>query len=221
MKIALINASPKARESVSGSILRQLQTMIGENDEYIEFHFRKRELKSGVINELALCDCLVFAFPLYVDGLPSQLLSCLKQLEGYFSTHPKKKIGVYCLVNCGFYEGIQTAVALDIMKNWCYKAGLSWGQGVGIGSGGMILSIENIPVEHRLKKNFSRALDTISGSISSLSGAENVFIDLNFPRFLYKLAGDMGWRWQIKKNGLKVRDLNRRISACTSEDGHA
>lgn len=220
MKIALINGSPKAKDSASGSILMQLQKRIREDNEILELQFRKNELNSEVLSELALCDCLVFAFPLYVDGIPSHLLIYLKQLEDFFSLQTKKEIRVYCLVNCGFYEGDQTEPAMDIMKNWCNKAGLNWGQGIGIGTGGMILSVENASSEHKLKKSYSAALDTISENISSLNEAKSIYTNFNIPRLLYKLGGNMGWRKQIKNNGLRVSDLNRRIVICTLQEGH-
>ena len=31
-----------------------------------------------------------------------------------------------------------------------------------------------------------------------------------FPKFMYKMAAEMGWRDSAKKNGLKVSDLDRR-----------
>ncbi|MDD3225429.1 MAG: hypothetical protein PHX70_12160 [Clostridium sp.] len=36
---------------------------------------------------------------------------------------------------------------------------------------------------------------------------ENIFITANFPRFLYKFAAQMGWQKDIKKNGLRRKDL--------------
>ncbi|HAW69762.1 MAG TPA: hypothetical protein DHD79_09105, partial [Firmicutes bacterium] len=83
--------------------------------------------------ELAACDTLVFAFPLYVDGIPSHLLSCLSQMEGYLKPLASKEMRVYAIVNCGFYEGRQNQHALDMMQNWCAKTRLIWGHGLGIG----------------------------------------------------------------------------------------
>jgi|CZCB01.1.fsa_nt_gi multimeric flavodoxin WrbA len=211
MKIGLINGSPKQRNSVSETIINQLKGRIEKGNQLIELHFRTNRLSDQSIGQLASCDCLVFAFPLYVDGIPSHLLACLRQLEDYFSKEAKKELRVYCLVNCGFYEGEQTAIAQDIMKNWCKRATLSWGQGIGIGSGGMVQSVANAGDDFRLKRNFARALDMVSKNILSLSEAENVYINFNFPRLLYKLCGEMGWRKQIKNEGLKVKDLNRQI----------
>jgi hypothetical protein len=76
---------------------------------------------------LTECNVLVFAFPLYVDGIPSHLLNCLRKLEKFFGGLDKKDIMVYSLGNCGFYEGDQNKLAIEMMENWCAKAGLKWG----------------------------------------------------------------------------------------------
>jgi multimeric flavodoxin WrbA len=208
MKIALINGSPKIKYSASGCLLQELMTFLeNDNNTITEYYFRKPQLSKEEMEQLGEYNILVFAFPLYVDGIPSHLLNCLIQLEGFFSTVKEKDIIVYCLVNCGFYEGHQTAVAIEMMKNWCTKAGLKWGQGVGIGAGGMLLSVKNVPIGHGPKKNLGVALKKLANNILECSTGEDIFITANFPRILYKLAAEMGWRKSIKANGLKRRDL--------------
>ena len=159
---------------------------------------------------MAESNALVFAFPLYVDGIPSHLLSCIMQLESFLSTIKEKDIVVYTLVNCGFFEGHQTALAIEMMKNWCKKAGLRWGQGIGMGAGGMLQSVKNVPAGYGPKKDLGEALSKLVKNISERSSGEDIFITANFPRFLYKLAAEMGWRKSVKANGLKTRDLHLR-----------
>lgn len=159
------------------------------------------------MEQLTGCDALIFAFPLYVDGIPSHLLNCLIQLEMHFSGIKEKDTVVYALINCGFYEGHQAKLALEMMENWCARAGLKWGQGVGIGAGGMLLSIKNVPLGHGPKKSLGKAFKQLSDNILKRTSAGSIFISLNFPRALYKLAAETGWRLAIKNNGLKTKDL--------------
>ncbi|HBR23998.1 MAG TPA: hypothetical protein DD782_05515, partial [Firmicutes bacterium] len=139
---ALINGSPKANSSVSGAILKDLRKRLSDHqdqleagtcDTYAVYHFSKPQINQQDLAELAACDTLVFAFPLYVDGIPSHLLSCLSQMEGYLKPLASKEMRVYAIVNCGFYEGRQNQHALDMMQNWCAKTRLIWGHGLGIG----------------------------------------------------------------------------------------
>jgi multimeric flavodoxin WrbA len=208
MKIALINGSPRSRESASGCILQEVKPLLDkDNNAIYEFSFKKSNLSREEIEQLTECDALVFVFPLYVDGVPSHLLSCLVQLETIFESSTKKEIVVYSLVNCGFYEGKQNTLALEIIENWCAKTGLKWGQGVGIGAGGMLLAVKNVPVGHGPKKNLEKALKQLSSNILKCASEENIYITANFPRFLYKLSAEMGWRQAIKANGLTRKDL--------------
>lgn len=133
MKIALINGSPKRKDSASGLILKELQGLIPSENEIINLHFTKKQPVSSDLELLQDCSIMVFAFPLYVDSLPSHLLSCLVRLEEYLKHAAfSKDCTVYAIANCGFYEGSQNALALDIMENWCSKAGVIWGGGLGM-----------------------------------------------------------------------------------------
>lgn len=208
MKIAFINGSPKIENSASGCILQDLKPFLDCSNNIIsEYHFNKGQLSVKEMKKLADCNILVFAFPLYVDGIPSHLLSCLVQLEMFFASIVEKEITVYCLVNCGFYEGHQNKLAVEIMENWCIKAELKWGQGIGIGAGGMLTSLKNVQIGHGPKKNLEKAFKQLADNILKSTSEESIFITANFPRFLYKLAAEIGWRRLISANGLSTRDL--------------
>ncbi|MGI6061954.1 MAG: hypothetical protein ACOYBI_21280 [Blautia sp.] len=213
MKISLINGSPKAKDSSSGFILKELREMISPKNEIVDLHFMKKNPGTGDLEPLRDSDVMVFAFPLYVDSLPSHLLSCLVQLEDFLKNAAfTKNCTVYAIANCGFYEGRQNTLALDIMKNWCARAGVRWGGGLGIGGGGMIPMLSGIAPGKGPKKNFSTAMDTLSHRILRQETGETICFSPNFPRILYKAAAEMGWRQAVKNNGLKRRDLcNREI----------
>lgn len=208
MEIAFISGSPKIKDSASEYILQELKVFLeNDNNTICEYHFIKPKLSIEEMEQLKECNVLVFAFPLYVDGVPSHVLNCLIQLEMFLIATKEKDITVYCLVNCGFYEGYQNTLAIEIMENWCAKAGVKWGQGVGIGAGGMLTAIKNVPIGHGPKKNLGKALKQLSNNILKRDSEENIFITANFPRFLYKLSAEIGWRKLIKSNGLKRKDL--------------
>jgi hypothetical protein len=93
------------------------------------------------------------------------------------------------------------------MKNWCEKAKLNWGQGIGIGGGGMLKILTGVPNGQGPKKNLWIALESIASNITAAAAADNIYISPNLPRFVYKLGAEAGWRQQIKANGLKRKDL--------------
>lgn len=210
MQVALINGSPKRHRSASGCILKYLQPLLEQEGHVTAaFSLGRPELAPQDAKGIGDCDALIFALPLYVDGLPSHLVSCLLQLEESLA-RSGGKMGVYAIVNCGFYEGHQARWALNMLENWCHRAGLRWGYGIGLGAGGVLLSIENVPLGAGPTRNLAQALRQLASSVGQGSGGENVFTTMNMPKLLYKLAAEVGWCRSAKANGLKIRDLSLR-----------
>lgn len=210
MKIGLINGSPKMNGSASELFLEELKPFINTNNEIVSFEFHKPEIGPEQLAELPLCEALVFAFPLYVDSIPSHLLNCLSDLEETFSKS-EKEITVYALVNCGFFEGVQNDIALEIMENWCKKAHLKWGQGIGIGGGPMMAFLKSVPMGHGPKKNLGHAFSILSNNILKGESGETLFVSPNFPRSAYIFSAHRGWVRQAKANGLKKKELSTKF----------
>lgn len=208
MKIALINGSPKRKESSSGLLLEKFMALVGGDDHQIyALHFYQPQVSREDVALLKDCDALVWAFPLYVDGIPSHLLPCLRQLEGAFRAPAEKEIMVYSIVNCGFYEAVHNGLAIAMMQNWTERAGLKWGQGLAIGAGGMLPELKRIPLGYGPFKKLAPAFADLADHVLNRSSGETLFFTPAFPRFLYKLAGEIGWRQSAKANGLKRKDL--------------
>jgi hypothetical protein len=208
LRVALINGSPKYKDSASDCLLEELKEYL------VDAEVRKIELHTPVpaaAEEAALLDSdvFVFSFPLYVDGIPSHLLHCLTGLERLFCDKGCN-IRVYAIANCGFYEAHQNRHALQLMKNWCARANLHWGQGVNVGAGGMVLSIRSVPPGVGPKKKLTMALQELAANIKGNKESQDIYVTPGFPRFLYKASADLGWGQAIKANGLKPKDLNRR-----------
>lgn len=209
MKIAMINGSPKKSESTSAALLNDLKICFLEEATFIDYHFTTSVLEPEMIQSLKDVDAIVFAFPLYVDGIPSHLLSCLCQIEK--EGIGNKKIHVYGIANSGFFEGKQNVNALAILENWCDKTELVWGQGIGIGGGGALSGLKNVPVGKGPKKNLGYAVNELATNILACASAPNCYLSINFPRFLYKWAAQISWRQGVKSNGLKIKDLSKRF----------
>lgn len=207
MKIALINGSPKVTGSASGALLEDVKGYVGEQAEVVEFGMHSPILSEEEIEELAKADSWVFACPLYVDGVPGHLLSCMVQLEEALT---KREISVYGIVNCGFYEGIQAEFALDILRNWSLKTGLIWSGGIGIGGGGGLAMMPKMEPGRGPKAPIDKALMELSEVILKKEKQENKYVSIGFPRSMYKMGAHMGWRKMIKENGGTEKDLARR-----------
>ncbi|WP_326908008.1 hypothetical protein [Sedimentibacter sp. MB31-C6] len=207
MKIALINGSPKFKHSASGIILNSIKPKLQDNNIIEEYNFRTNEINNDDLEQISKCNVILFTFPLYVDGIPSHLLRCLYQMEKYFSSNKNNDIYVYTIVNIGFYEGKQAAIAIEMMKNWAEKAKLKWSQGIGIGGGGMMSMISNSTDIKGTMKDVHIALTHLAKNVLACKTADEIYTSPGIPRIVYKIGGEIGWRKSVKKKGLKTKDL--------------
>ena len=207
MKISIINGSPKAIKSNSEILGNYLSSLLKENKikKYYSISFRLNDENK---NEIYNSDVLIFLFPLYVDGIPSNLLKLLVEFE-------KKKVikygtKIYCIVNNGFYEGKQNQLAILQIKNWCEKVKARWGQGIGVGAGELLPYLKKYPLGQGPLKNLGKVLDKFSANILTLKSDEDIYINPNWLKSLYFFQGTISWILKGRKNNLRVRELFRK-----------
>lgn len=217
MKIALISGSPRGGKTTSLILLKGLKEYLNKEniEEIIELVWNDSYKGEKDFEEVLSADAIVFAFPLYVDSIPSHLLNVLVNFEEYINKNKDKnynKANVYAIVNNGFFDGKQNCLALENIGHFCKKVGFNFKGGIGIGGGGMLSSLDNVPFGSGPKKNIGNELSKLAKNIKMQEDNGLIFTEPNFPRFLYKIMAQIGWRNSIKKNGLKLRDLKRKIT---------
>ena len=207
MKISIINGSPKAIKSNSEILGNYLSSLLKENEikKYYSISFRLNDENK---NEIYNSDVLIFLFPLYVDGIPSNLLKLLVEFEKEKVIKSGTKI--YCIANNGFYEGKQNRLAILQIKNWCEKVNARWGQGIGVGAGELLPYLKKYPLGQGPLKNLGKVLDEFSANIITLKSDEDIYINPNWLRSLYFLQGSISWILKGRKNNLRVRELFRK-----------
>ena len=207
MKISIINGSPKAGRSNSEILGNYLLSLLKDN-EIRKYYSISVRLDDKIKNQIYNSDVLIFLFPLYVDGIPSNLLKLLVEFE-------KKKVikyrtKIYCIVNNGFYEGKQNQLAILQIKNWCEKVKARWGQGIGVGAGELLPYLKKYPLGQGPLKNLGKVLDKFSANILTLKSDEDIYINPSWLRSLYFLQGSISWILKGRKNNLRVRELFRK-----------
>ena len=140
MKTVLINCSPRKRFCASAYFL-SLQRLFVRGDKVSE-RLRTPADHARILEQLRDAQAVVFCLPLYVDGIPSHVLSFLEVMEAYCRNN-SLDLNVYCVANNGFIEGCQNEPLMQVFEHFCTRAGLTWGGGVGIG-GGVMLNVTRI-----------------------------------------------------------------------------
>lgn len=140
MKTLWINGSPKKKRSVSGFFLDMESTFTG--GEKIKETLRNQSDHQRILEKLNDADTVVFCLPLYVDGVPSHVLSFMKEME-LFCNENNKHVNIYVISNGGFIEGRQNAWLMQVFENFCARSGNTWCGGIGIG-GGVMLNVMRI-----------------------------------------------------------------------------
>ena len=200
MKVTFINGSPRKQGGITARLLRVMEERLPDC-----------EISHGWDAASEGAGAILIAFPLYVDGIPSNLL---RELIGHEQSIPPGT-RVYALVNNGFYEGEQNATAIVMLRNWCACAGLTWGQGLGVGAG-EILKREAImamasAVARRSMKNYNQGLDTLAGNILASQSGEDIYTRPGMPRSLYIFGGNISFYASAKQKGLSWRDIKRKL----------
>ena len=140
MKTVFINFSPKKRLSASSYFLALSRLLTGGTA--VSVKVRTLADHERVLEQLRDADAVVFCLPLYVDGLPSHVIRFMEEL-GSFCRDNGLHFSLYCVANNGFIEGKQNEPLMQVCENFCTRAGLRFGGGVGIG-GGVMLNVMRI-----------------------------------------------------------------------------
>lgn len=186
----------KVKENINKEVsLINLSKYLNSDDELVEQLIGAKEI--------------VFAMPLYVDGLPSAVIKLMERLSQIKGNREKN---IYVIVNMGFFESKQISNLLDMMKKWCSEVGYNYCGGLAVGAGEMVGPLmQKIPMDKGPVKNAGEALLRMIECIETGKAFDDYYANANgFPRFAYIMIANRNWVRQIKANGMKKADLYRR-----------
>lgn len=211
--LCFINGSPKKEKSCSSYLINELVKLSDNTVRSKEYFISDLIKNKSLLNEVISYDKIIFASPLYADCFPSTMLDFMAEFENFIREKNLKEIDMYCLVNCGFLEGTQNRIAINIMKNYCHRLNFNWRFGVGIGGGPFMEGSKSMPLNSRMKKPIYNAFLALKKDIENTSKAQidNMLVNPKMPKFIYKFSANMGWKADCKKNNLKPRDLYKKI----------
>lgn len=216
-KIVLVSASPKVDQTwaVSSFLSARGEGLLADNAiEVNTIPVRKVILHhetEPAFETLQNADAIMFIFPLYFFCLPSMLIRFLQDFAAKYPA-AEKKTNVYTIINCGFPEPEINEEAMRVLDCFSQQTGRSFLGGVMVGCGGMLLGAAQAPfmrpVFGEIDSLFVRVKrETLSGMPE---GAQISKIAPKFPKWIYFVAGNAGWRSMAKKNHINVSELKRQ-----------
>lgn len=216
IKAVVLIGSPKTGASTSRSLAEHLvvRLRVGGADvrtyhiqESADDPLRWRE----VLDECHDADLLVVSAPLFVDSLPSEVVTWMETVgkEGADIAKMKRFLAV---LQCGHPDVGQTSVAMNILKNFSDRQGYEWLGAMRMPMGptidGKALSDAKGAARHAIK-----ALDLIA---SALAKGENVpveaFTEMQtrpMPVFLYLMKANRALKRRAKENGARYMLMER------------
>ncbi len=153
---------------------------------------------------------IVLCVPLYVDGLPGQVVRWMETMEREYRGGRKD---VYLLANMGLYESCQLVNLFEAVRQWCGAMGFSYRGGLGISAGELLGTLmANTPFGAGPTKTAARGIMRLAEAIDGGETIEDIFAEpWMFPRVLYIAIANTNWNCLAKRNGIEPADLYRRL----------
>lgn len=183
--LLIVNGSPRAPRSNSKRYI-ELFTQYFTNT-YSQL--QALNFQESTINLDGYSDILL-VFPLYIDGIPTTLMSFLKLMSQTASTH---RPTIHVLVNCGFLEPKQNEVSVEMLQFYAKQFGFPFGSVLMIGSGEAIL---DTPFSFMVK----RCLRKLASSIQNHNPLHQS-VTMPLPKSLFLSASTKYWLSMGAKHG--------------------
>ena len=155
-------------------------------------------------------ETLVLCMPLYVDGVPSQMIRLMELFEQAYKGGSKK---IYLLANMGLYESCQLQSLFGAVKQWCVKMNFSYCGGLGISAGELLGELMvHLPFRFGATKKAAEGMEQLAKAVNSGSTLSDIFAEpYAFPRALYIAIANLSWNRTARANGLRPGDLGCRL----------
>jgi len=159
---------------------------------------------------------ILLVFPLYADALPYLVTKALAVIAAHRqATADRSSKRLVAIVNSGFPEIHQNAVALAICEEFAAQSGIAWAGGLALGGGGMIggQSLTETKRSGPPVKYVIQALDLTAAALSAglpvpaqavkLMAKNPVpFMPFALWRWIYMRFGGRGFEQEAARNGI-------------------
>ena len=208
-RTVLLIGSMRSQDGNSVKLAEKLREQLQGDNKIIPL---KRYLGNlpELFSELESAETIVLCTPLYVDGLPAQVIRFMEDAQCYSCWRPQK---VYVLANMGLYESSQLINLFSAVKQWCGKLKIEYGGGLGVSAGELLGTLmEYAPFRFGPTRIAAKGMNRLADAIRQGSKTEDIYAEpYCFPRSLYIKIANTSWNRTAKKNGISPQDLYRRL----------
>ena len=207
--VVLLNGSMRNIKGNSAKFARKLKASLNTDPEIIDLREHLDDV-SGLVQELEKTETIVLCMPLYVDGLPAQLI---RLMETFRREYRGGKARIYLLANMGLYESKQLRNLFSAVRQWCADMDFEYCGGLGISAGELIGTlIDQKSFDNISNKKVIEGIECLAEAVNSGKVMEDIFAEPHhFPRWLYIAIANTNWNRLAKKAGIRPIDLYKRL----------
>jgi multimeric flavodoxin WrbA len=202
-----------ASETLAHALAARLHAVGIETQLHFATEFLHEASAGPAAQAVSAADLFVLVTPLYVDALPALATHALETI----AKHRAHKSGFdrfALLVNCGFPEPEQTRTAVRIARHFAGNAGYHWAGALPLGGGGMVNPKVPLDDQHGPAEHIKHALDLAAAALARgdnvPTAALEAMIKPPLPDVLYRLVGNLGWRYQAYRSHMHQNELSAR-----------
>ena len=208
-RIVFLNGSMRSQNGNSAKLAEQLGRLLHREYETDELRKYLADMPR-LLAALDTAETVVLCTPLYVDGLPAQVIRFLEYAQRHASWANKK---VYVLANMGLYESKQLINLFSAVRQWCGKMNMDYCGGLGVSAGELIGAlIPYAPFRLVPAGKIMEGIGKLAEAIRQGVKTGDIYTEpFCFPRSLYITIANTNWNRTAKKNGITPEDLYWRL----------
>ena len=208
-RTVLLNGSMRNRDGNSAKLAKQLAARLDKEAEFVDLKDWMKDLP-GLVKKLEDAPAIVFCIPLYVDGLPSQVIRLMETFRKEYRGSRKK---IYVLANMGLYESSQLVNLFSAVTQWSRKMDFEYCGGLGLSAGELMGGLmEMIPFGKGPIKKAAEGMDLLARAINSESKTYDIYAEpKGFPKWLFIQIANTSWDRTARKNGIDPKEMYRQL----------
>ena len=130
---------PSTSAALGGYLLGRLKAQDWETESLtLRASLNRPEGESELLAAADRAGLVLLVFPLYVDTLPHLATKALALMAAHRRANPSPPQRLAAIVNSGFPETFQNAVALAVCREFAAQSGFTWAGGLALGGGGAV-----------------------------------------------------------------------------------